>query len=521
MFLGIDCSTQSLSAILVDFEKGKIVWNKSLIFEKTFPEYQTTSGALRFKDSLVVHSPPLMWVEALDRLFEEMVQEGVDAGAILAIAGSAQQHGSVYLDKSFASRIQSLVPESGLKEQLAGCFSRETSPIWMDASTNVECDEIRDAMNGWEKVALATGSDAFERFTGPQIRKFFKEEPMSYEETDTIALVSSFMSSLLSGKISPIDYGDGSGMNLMDIQKKRWHPKMLDATAPHLEKKLPPLAESWRVVGKIHPYFSRKYGVNPEALSLVWTGDNPASLIGLGLIDEGTIGISVGTSFTYFGALKSFHIDPTGAGNLFVSPTGDYMPLNCFLNGALAIQKIRTEYGLDWEGFDRALAATRPGNDGAILLPYFEPEIIPKVLKAGVGRFDLDPKDSSANCRALIEAQMMSMRLHASWLKMKPTRIYATGGVSNQERILQIMADVHSCSVWKSEVAKSTALGAALIAVYGFFLEQGSKKNWQEVVGKFTKPSGRPVEPHAEAVRVYNKLVEKYADCEKKWINTL
>jgi xylulokinase len=56
-----------------------------------------------------------------------------------------------------------------------------------------------------------TGSDAFERFTGPQIRKFYKQEPVAYAKTAHIALVSSYLASLIAGKIAPIDFGDGIG----------------------------------------------------------------------------------------------------------------------------------------------------------------------------------------------------------------------------------------------------------------------------------------------------------------------
>ena len=44
---------------------------------------------------------------------------------------------------------------------------------------------------------------------------------------------------------------------------------------------------------------------------------------------------------------------------------------------------------------------------GAILLPYFDEEIVPKVLRPGLRRFDLKEGDIAANCRALIEAQMI------------------------------------------------------------------------------------------------------------------
>ena len=499
LFLGLDCSTQSLSAVLIDYDLKKVIYEKQLIFEKEFPEYGTTSGFLR--EGNRVYSPPLMWVEALDRLFHEMQAERVDLKNVLAVSGSAQQHGSVYLNSAFLKGLRSY--------RFEGVFSRQSAPIWMDASTETECEEIRGAMGGSLATIEATGSDTFERFTGPQIRKFYKTEPENYAKTHSIALVSSFLASLMSGQMAPIDYGDGSGMNLMDIRKKEWHPKALEATAPDLRGKLPALSISSRRVGPVNPYFT-KYGLNKEALSFVWTGDNPSSLIGLGLIEEGTVAVSLGTSFTYFGVLREWRIDPKGEGHLFVSPTGDYMTLNCYLNGALAIQRMRESYGLDWPAFLRHLQTTPPGNHGAVLLPYYETEIIPKVLHPKLHRFNLKEGDVAANCRALIEAQMLSMRLHADWMNLRPKEIYATGGVSHHLPILQILADVHNCRVLRSEVSKSTALGAALRAAYGFF----DNLTWREAVSGFTDPIPA-VEPHLRSTRIYDALIEKYQAYEQ------
>ena len=221
-------------------------------------------------------------------------------------------------------------PKKSLVENLDGVFARKTSPIWMDSSTAKECAEIRKKLGGIKFTASRTGSDTFERFTGPQIRKFYKTEPKAYEKTASIALVSSFMASLLAGKIAPIDFGDGAGMNLMDIRRKNWNHDALKATAPGLVKKLPPLAASGQVIGPVSSYFVQKFGLNPEALATVWTGDNPASVIGLGLIKPGQVAISLGTSDTFFGTMEKCQTDESGEGHVFGSPTGGYMTLDLF-----------------------------------------------------------------------------------------------------------------------------------------------------------------------------------------------
>ena len=518
LFLGLDSSTQSLSAVVIDLDTRKVVYEKSLNFDKALPHYKTQNGVLPNRNPLIKHSSPLMWAEALDLIFAEMKKDRVTLGDILAVSGSGQQHGSVYFNERITAALESLDPKKSLVENLHAVFARKTSPIWMDSSTSAECAEIRKKLGGIKYTASRTGSDAFERFTGPQIRKFFKTEPDAYAKTTSIALVSSFLASLLAGKIAPIDYGDGAGMNLMDIRNKVWDMEALKATAPSLKKKLPPLAASGQVIGPVSAYFVNKYGLNPEALATTWTGDNPASVIGLGLIKPGQVAISLGTSDTFFGTMQKCQTDEDGEGHVFGSPAGGYMTLICFKNGSLAREKIRDHYGIaDWKQFGEKLKQTPPGNDGGVLLPWFEAEIVPRVNQPGIHRFDLDEKNAAANCRAIFEAQMLSMRLHSQWMNVAAEKIFATGGASNNTALLQVMADVMNCRVSRIEISKSAALGAALQAAHGWLTVAGKNPKWDKLVAGFTAPvPNSEIRPNPKAVRVYDKLVEKYADCERE-----
>ncbi|HYG23712.1 MAG TPA: FGGY-family carbohydrate kinase [Verrucomicrobiae bacterium] len=522
LFLGIDSSTQSLSAVIIDYDTRKVVYEKSLNFDSALPDYGTQNGVLPHRDPLVKHSSPLLWAEALDMLFAQMQKDGVALGEVLAISGSGQQHGSVYLNAGAAEAFAKLGKARSLVGGLRGVFSRRTSPIWMDSSTAEECAEVRAKLGGIKATAQKTGSDTFERFTGPQIRKFYKQDREAYHHTAHIALVSSFMASILAGKIAPIDHGDGAGMNLMDIRAKTWHADALKATAPGLRRKLPPLAPSSQLIGRVCPYFTRKYGLNPEAQVQVWSGDNPCSVIGLGLVSEGRVAISLGTSDTYFGSMKRCRTDEHGEGHVFGSPNGDYMTLICFKNGSLAREKVRELYGIKtWEAFGKALAATPVGNNGAILLPWFEAEIVPRVNTPLLHRFDLNEKDAAAHCRAIAEAQMMSMRLHSRWMKVKPECIYATGGASTNIPLLQVMADVMNCPVVRIEVSKSAALGAGIRAAHGWLLANGKKPKWEEVVRGFADPIPKSeIRPQPKAVAIYDKLIEKYAACEAAALKT-
>lgn len=516
LFLGLDSSTQSLSAVVIDLDTRKVVYEHSLNFDAALPQFKTKHGVLPGRDPLVKHSTPLLWAAALDLLFAQMKKDKVALKNILAISGSGQQHGSVYLNAKAPEALAALDPKKSLVDNLTGIFARKTSPIWMDSSTTKECEEIRKKLGGIKFTASRTGSDTFERFTGPQIRKFYKTEPKAYEATAQIALVSSFMASLLAGKIVPIDFGDGAGMNLMDIRKKVWNTDALKATAPGLIGKLPPLADAGKVVGTVSPYFVQKYGINPEALATVWTGDNPASVVGLGLTKPGQVAISLGTSDTFFGTMAQGHTDELGEGHVFGSPAGGYLTLICFKNGSLAREKIREQYKIaDWKKFGALVESTPPGNNGGVLLPWFEPEIVPRVNRPGVRRFDLDEQSAAANCRAIFEAQALTMRLHSQWMEVAPEQIFVTGGAAANPQLLQIIADVMNCPVVRIEVGKSAALGAALQAAHGWLTAAGKNPKWDKLTAGFAKPvPGSGKQPDKKAVKVYTEALEKYADCE-------
>lgn len=547
IYLGLDSSTQSLTATAIDINgpARAVLFERTLSFDEALPAYGTRHGVIPGDDPLVAAAPPLMWAEALDLMMAWVARSGIDLTRLRAISGSAQQHGSVYLGHGAAASLACLDSRVPLAHGLRDIFARPVAPIWMDTSTTAECAAITEEMGGPERLARLTGSRAFERFTGPQIRKFAMADPAAYARTERIHLVSSYMASLLAGRHAPVEPGDAAGMNLMDLRARRWAPAALRATASgfatmgrprrpaspdpgavpglaadagfdDLAVRLPELRESWTIVGPLAPYWVQRYGL-PPAKVVAWSGDNPSSLIGVGLIREGRIAISLGTSDTVFGFMREPRVDPSGTGHVFGSPTGDFMGLTCFKNGSLARERIRDEHGLDWTQFSDALRRTPPGNHGAMMLPWFEPEITPPVLNPGVRRYRLDPQDRDADVRAVVEAQAMAMARHSRWMGIDVETIHATGGASTNREILEVLADVFDASVYQLDVGNSAALGAALRAYHADLTSEGEAVSWEHVVAGLAEPAeSARIRPHPDHVRLYAELMKAYAAFEAR-----
>lgn len=260
-----------------------------------------------------------MWVKALDIVFDRLVVQGVELGNVVAVSGSAQQHGSLYWSSHGIKTLTTLDPDQFLHTQIDdSAFTVKQTPIWMDGSTEKQCIEMEEAIGGREKMVEFTGSKCYARFTGPQIRKIYQTRSDCYENTERISLVSSFLASILLGKVAPIDYSDGSGMNLLDINTKSWSQPCLNACAPDLEDRLGTPVPTSSVIGKIGLFFVNRYSFNPKCLVVAFTGDNPSALAGM-LISKDWLAMSLGTSDTVMMGLN----EPTKMeeGHVLLHPT--------------------------------------------------------------------------------------------------------------------------------------------------------------------------------------------------------
>ncbi|KAK3813752.1 MAG: hypothetical protein J3R72DRAFT_462084 [Linnemannia gamsii] len=363
LFLGLDLSTQQLKVIVLEQSSANNNNDKhndnndlrthssfAIHFDSELPQYHTRGGvhaqsSAAEKSSGVVTAPVLMWVEALERVFEKMKVAQFPFHRVVSISGAAQQHGSVYWSSDATRAFDALrvthstLSSSSLVDIFEDAFTVAQSPIWQDTSTTSQCKEVelflgslerkrlcRSTVDekvededestvqllGQQRLAELTGSRAYERYTGSQILKIVQKTPEIFRSTVRISLVSSFLASLLVARFAAIDVADGSGMNLLDIRTKTWDPSLTgfidrggrgdssldEATTNSLVDKLGEVDVTGKEIqGALSTWFVSRYGFSSDVNVVTFTGDNPATVMALHA-KRGDAIVSLGTSDT-------------------------------------------------------------------------------------------------------------------------------------------------------------------------------------------------------------------------------
>jgi xylulokinase len=469
--LGLDSSTQSLTAVLIDIDNGTVVREHSVSYRG---DPRLSGWGFDHREMIVpprepgeADQPPKLFLASLDAIFADLAAAGVPLGEVAVINTSGQQHGHAYLGpdarEAFAGlRNPGAASGGDLVTRLGGVFSYGTAPIWKTANTAPDADAIRQGVGGKRRMIELSGSDSPLRFTGAVIRRVGRQFPALYEKTEKILLISDFVPAVLTGAADvPVDFGNGAGTSLMNYRARTWDRGLIEAAsaglpggAAALQAKLPEIVHPLTVVGTIASYFSETYGFSPECRIVVGSGDNPQTKV---LIDGDLL--SLGTSFVIMASGTEDTVDLEGHANSMYDGLGRPFIFGCRTNGALVWDRIKDLYSLDRNDHElsrAALAAVPAGSVMRIWQP--DTESFPLSPATPFLRLDGGPKDFRHDYAGVIDSSLaMIWNLSRNISPVKSGRLYLTGGPSKNAEIVRRVA-----AIWNMPVSVIGGAGAAL-----------------------------------------------------------
>ncbi|EGX60016.1 xylulose kinase [Streptomyces zinciresistens K42] len=332
LVVGVDTSTQSTKALVVDASTGQVVASGQA-------PHTVSSGAGRESD-------PRQWWEAL---CEALAQCGDPAREAAAVSVGGQQHGLVTLD--------------GRGDPVRPAL------LWNDVRSAPQARRLTGERGGAKFWAERTGSVPTASFTVTKWAWLAENEPESVRATRAVRLPHDYLTERLTGE-GTTDRGDASGTGWWASGTEAYDAEILAHVGLDAAM-LPRVVRPGEVAGTVRD--SHDLPFSKGTLVASGTGDNAAAALGLGL-RPGSPVLSLGTSGTVYAVSRRRPADPTGTVAGFADAHGDWLPLACTLNCTLAVDRLATLLGLDREAVEPATGLT--------LLPYLDGERTPNLPNA-------------------------------------------------------------------------------------------------------------------------------------------
>jgi len=489
--VGIDSGTQGTKALVVDVDSGRVLGRG-----------KSPHAMIRDLGPGASEQDPAVWAGALEKALAAALRRArVDAGKIVALGVSGQQHGFVPLD--------------------AGGRVIRPAKLWNDTSTIRETEDLVAALGGKSEVIARLGVSLAVGFTASKILWLKRHEPKRYARLATVLLPHNYLNRWLTGR-ARMEYGDASGTGLMDIRRLRWDEKAAAAVDPDLAGKLPPLVHPREPVGYMKKALAASFGFG-RVLVGSGGGDNMMGAIGSGNVRPGVCTLSLGTSGTVYAHFDRPFVDPEGEIAAFCDSTGGWLPLLCTMNVTNATEIAKSLFGLDNARLERLARRAGPGAGGLLFLPFVDGERVPVLPFSSAVLFGLDRRtfDAAPIVRAIMEGAVLNLgygfaRMRA--LGLKPGEIRATGGGAKSRLWLQIAADVFATPVVTLKEAEAAAYGAALQAVWNWRLAAGEKTDIADIAAKWIAKDRLGAEPDPKTTAIYADLQARFNDLWRRLV---
>jgi xylulokinase len=356
------------------------------------------------------------------------------------------------------------------------------SIIWCDQRTALECEEITSLV-GAEKLIEITANPALTGFTASKIMWVKNHEPGIFAQCEKILLPKDYIRFKLTGEFAT-EVSDASGMQVLDIPKRQWSGYVLDKLGINIDL-LGKLYESPEITGTVTKEAAEACGLCEGIPVVGGAGDQAASAIGNGIVKEGVLSATIGTSGVVFAHLNNIAIDKQGRVHTFCHAVpGAWhvmgvtqsagLSYKWFRDNFMPCEKIAAEQ-LDTDPnilIDKIAGTVPAGANGLIYLPYLMGERTPHLDADCRGVFfGLSGMHEKKDLlRAVMEGVAFSMNDCLNIIRemgTSPSFIYAGGGGANSPLWRQMMADIMGIEIAVNNSTESGALGVAILAGVG------------------------------------------------------
>jgi xylulokinase len=441
MWMGIDVGTGGTRALVVD-ERGAVLAGFTAVHEEMRME----------KPQWAEQRPENWWDAAVQAVRGALAEAGLRGSEIKSIGLSGQMHGLVILDQNHEVIRPSL--------------------IWCDQRSQPQVDAI-NARLGRGKVLEYIANPVLTGFTLPKLLWVRDHEPRQFARVRKMLLPKDYVRFRLTGEFAT-DVSDASGTAVFDVVNRRWSWEMMDALG--LDRSIvPACVESPEVTGKITRLAAEATGLEAGTPVVGGGGDQAASAVGNGIVEQGIVSCTLGTSGVVFAHMDKVAYDPAGRVHTFCHAVpGKWHVMGVTQGAGLSLQWFRNRLapGTDYDALTAEAAAAPAGAQGLFWLPYLMGERTPHLDAAARGGWvGMTARHGRADLvRAILEGVSYSQKDCLDIIEglgVEVASVRASGGGARSAFWRQLLADILGKRVVTLATQEGSAYGAALLALAG------------------------------------------------------
>ena len=498
LFLGLDVGTTGTKCVVID-TRGAVVAEATAEHPVSYP-----------KPGWAEQDPEDWWrssVAATRAALAKASAASPDAAArVDAIGLSGQMHGLVALDA-------------------AGTVVRPAI-LWNDSRSAAICDALHEREPGLATLLRTTGNRVFPGFQAPKLLWMREHEPAAFARTAKALLPKDWLRHRLSGAFMA-EPSDASGTAVFDCGRRDWSREMLELM--RLPRALfPDVAESPVLSTRLCAAAARELGLREGIGIAGGAGDQAAAAVGSGVVAEGTVSCTIGTSGVVFAASNAWRATPNGELHAFCHAVPDRWHLmGVMLSAGGSLRWFRDTLAQDAVAEARArgvdaydILAERAqriaiGCDGLVFLPYLTGERCPipdPAIRGGFAGLDISHgRDHLA--RAAFEGITAGLAGNIDLMRalgVRVSEVRLSGGGAKSPFWRAMCAEMFDASVTLLASDASGALGVALLASVG----AGAHASVDAACAAAVRTQGA-VAPDASRVAAYTRVKARAAAAAK------
>ena len=485
--LGLDVGTSGVKVLITDEKAEEIV--------SATVEYPLHTPKVNWAEQ----EPEDWWNGTVEAIKQVLSKSSARPEDIKGIGLSGQMHGLVALDKEYKVLRPAI--------------------LWCDQRTGKQCDYITEKI-GAERLIDLVSNPALTGFTAGKLLWVREHEPDIYDKIYKILLPKDYIRFRLTGEFAT-EVSDASGTLFLDVKNRKWSDELLGEL--DIDKDiLPECFESCVVSGKVNVQASKETGLAEGTPVVGGGGDQASQAIGTGIVREGLISSTVGTSGVVFATSDAHHLDPGHTLHTFCHAVkGKWHLMGVMLSAGGSLRWLRdtlfkdvkeeaAEQGIDPYIIMEKKAGKIPvGSEGLIFLPYLTGERAPYADPNARGVFfGLSLRHTEGDfIRSVLEGVAFGLRDSLEIIRgqhIHIDEIRGSGGGAKSSFWLQIQADINNATMTTINVTDGGALGVALLAGEGTGVYSSIEDACDAIIK--VKSSAKPVEENVEKYNQYYSI---------------